>query len=77
MKLMQKYFTKIILCSLLTLLPQATFAYSNADLAIVQKGASCPGGDLSGADLSGYNLAGRNFSGADFTEARLEDTNLD
>ena len=53
MKLMQKYFTKIILCSLLTLLPQATFAYSNADLAIVQKGASCPGGDLSGADVAG------------------------
>ena len=51
MKLMHKYFPKIILTVLLPLLAHTAFAYSNADLAAVQRGASCPGGDLSGADL--------------------------
>ena len=42
---------KFLLLSLaLSLLTLPALAYNNADLAAVQKGASCPGGDLSGAD---------------------------
>ena len=41
-----------VAASLIVLLESPTAqAYNNADLVAVQKGASCPGGDLSGADL--------------------------
>ena len=57
-----------VAASLATILVSPTVqAYNNADLVAVQKGASCPGGDLSGADLSDYDLSGRDFSGTDFT----------
>ena len=69
--LSKKFMIFSIAAALLPLLGlQSALAYNNADLEAVQKGASCPGGDLSGADLSGYNLSGRDFAGTDFTEAR-------
>ena len=77
MKILCKIFALSIISAMVPLLqPLAAQAYSNADLAAVEKGASCPGGDLSGADLSGYNLSGRDFAGTDFTEARLDGTSL-